>query len=536
MVVAITNRKWSKLHPRIGSTSTSSEMASTWQPSTSTSRGGQTAGLSTAESDAATASHGSERGGASPNEGGDAFKIDGSGAGARHRARPDGDDRGDAGLVNTAPATPSPPPPKPKPASPPKPQSSPMFPKSPKPKGKSGGSRADTSSSHDEGSFLNRSRSSSMASLSNSAPTVLVTTTSSGDPALRRPLRSAMSSRTLHESLHRGRPPAASGARRRSISFAQVHIREYERVLGDNPSVRSGPPLSIGWRHAPDPISMTLDDYEEGRGEPRSSAEYLVPKRDREDLLKEQAGVRHREMIETIRAVNKEKQRRRKTVINLGMMKSEERVEGAKRKIKKILKPSSSYKSREAKLWDDAHAAAVEKARRLEDSMRRGESVGRRDLYRVGTPFDNLLPSRSNSMSPRLVQPQNPLEDAKNAAAKDSCDGRAAGEHLVSPEAAGAPCASKPIAKAEAEDPDEDRLASPEHRGAGEGESSASGIAKAEPPAPSSAGGEEEAPSEDPLASSRRRGVAEGESKAGGSIVAVECESEEVFAKLVLDA
>lgn len=239
-------------------------------------------------------------------------------------------------------------------------------------------------------------------SISNSAPTVLVHTPSDSNELnspIRTPLRSIMSARTLHDSLHRGRGRAKRpGMDCRSISFAQVNIREYERVLGDNPSVTSGPPLSIGWRHAPDLISMDLDDYEEGRGAHRSSSEYLVPRAVREQVLREHAGVSRRELVGAVRAIQKEKAQRRKTVVNLNIQPLEERLEGAKRKIKKMLKPSCSYQAVEAKLWDDAHVAAVEKARRLEESLRKGESVSSRDLYRVGTPFNNIMPSRKNLM------------------------------------------------------------------------------------------------------------------------------------------
>jgi len=242
-------------------------------------------------------------------------------------------------------------------------------------------------------------------SITNSAPTILIQTPSStnDDPGiapLRRPLRSAMSSRTLHESLHRGRVQQQGKTKmKRSVSFAQVRIREYERVMGDNPSVRAGPPLSLGWRCAADPIIMTLDDYEDGKGLPRSSSEYLVPKAVREKLLREHADVSRSDMVHTIRVIQKEKARRRKTVVNLNMQGAEERFEGAKRKIKKILKPSSSYDSMEARMWDEAHAVAMEKARRLEESIHRGESVSSRELYRVGTPRNNILPSRTNSMT-----------------------------------------------------------------------------------------------------------------------------------------
>ena len=130
---------------------------------------------------------------------------------------------------------------------------------------------------------------------------------------------------------------------------------------------------------------MNLDDYEGGKGLPRSSSEYLVPKAVREKLLKEHACVSRRDMAVTVRAIQKEKAKRRKTVTNLNLSGAEEVLENVRRSIKTILKPSSTYQIREAKLWDEAHAVAMEKAKRLEESIHRGESVRPLDFYKVGT-------------------------------------------------------------------------------------------------------------------------------------------------------
>lgn len=83
--------------------------------------------------------------------------------------------------------------------------------------------------------------------------------------------------------------------------------------------------------------------------------------------------------------------------MNLSMASTEELVEKAKIKVKSILRPSLSYSLSEAKLWDEAHARATEKARELEESLQRGNGVSKRDLLSVGTPINMIMPSRRNS-------------------------------------------------------------------------------------------------------------------------------------------
>jgi len=243
------------------------------------------------------------------------------------------------------------------------------------------------------------------SSITNSAPTILIHSPSADD--LDATIKSIMVARTLEESLHRPRrytsPSSMSKSQhgrtallRSTITFGQVNIREYERVLGDNPSVTSGPPLSIGWRYSPSTLNMSIDDYEENKGSPRSSSEYLVPRSIRLATLKEHADIPHREMVNAVRDIQKTKSQRRKTVVNLSMASTEELVEGAKIKVKSILRPSLSYSLSETKLWDEAHARATEKARELEESLQRGNGISKRDLLSVGTPIV-IIPSRRNS-------------------------------------------------------------------------------------------------------------------------------------------
>jgi hypothetical protein len=58
---------------------------------------------------------------------------------------------------------------------------------------------------------------------------------------------------------------SADGDKKKSrVSFGDISVREYERIVGDHPDTKVGPPLSIGWafiEHRP----LDLDQYEEVR-------------------------------------------------------------------------------------------------------------------------------------------------------------------------------------------------------------------------------------------------------------------------------
>merc|ERR1719410_1527405 len=61
----------------------------------------------------------------------------------------------------------------------------------------------------------------------------------------------------------------SSNAReRRSVSFGPIHVRQYERIVGDHPDTRVGVPLSIGWGYYEDdnyPDGVSIERYESDR-------------------------------------------------------------------------------------------------------------------------------------------------------------------------------------------------------------------------------------------------------------------------------
>jgi hypothetical protein len=48
------------------------------------------------------------------------------------------------------------------------------------------------------------------------------------------------------------------------VQFGSIEIREYNRIVGDHPDVRVGPPVSIGWEYATR-APVSIDEYETTR-------------------------------------------------------------------------------------------------------------------------------------------------------------------------------------------------------------------------------------------------------------------------------
>ncbi len=54
-------------------------------------------------------------------------------------------------------------------------------------------------------------------------------------------------------------------SKRRSVSFGPIHVRQYERIVGDHPETKVGVPLAIGWAYYEDdrhPDGISIDRYE----------------------------------------------------------------------------------------------------------------------------------------------------------------------------------------------------------------------------------------------------------------------------------
>uniref|UniRef100_A0A7S2P2M0 Uncharacterized protein n=1 Tax=Leptocylindrus danicus TaxID=163516 RepID=A0A7S2P2M0_9STRA len=135
----------------------------------------------------------------------------------------------------------------------------------------------------------------------------------------------------------------------KSVSFTKLEIRQYELQLGDNPSVRKGPPISIGW----DIINSSehdLETYEGSRGLRRSYEQLKINDADRKEMLKE-AGYSWNEVRSRMRQNNIIKRKRLNTATSTTFVeKMSERYQSFKRCIKKVV---FRKKRREELLWKE---------------------------------------------------------------------------------------------------------------------------------------------------------------------------------------
>lgn len=123
----------------------------------------------------------------------------------------------------------------------------------------------------------------------------------------------------------------------RLVQFNEIQIREYERTVGDNPSVTKGPPVSIGWNYK-EKESKPLEEYENTREERKNISNLVLSKRIRTEIILE-SGVSRKEMAAVVRQTNAAKNKRRTTVNNIGTItRAEELWESALRKVNRFVR------------------------------------------------------------------------------------------------------------------------------------------------------------------------------------------------------
>ena len=96
--------------------------------------------------------------------------------------------------------------------------------------------------------------------------------------------------------------------KKKKVAFDSLDMHEHAVILGDNPSVSSGPPLSISWE-AQASLHLSLDAYEASRPPRRHKEEMHVPREIREDWLRH-SGYARSHFVEVDKMIQKTKKER----------------------------------------------------------------------------------------------------------------------------------------------------------------------------------------------------------------------------------
>jgi hypothetical protein len=123
-------------------------------------------------------------------------------------------------------------------------------------------------------------------------------------------------------------------SKNKAVSFGLIQVREYNCVVGDNPAVRVGPPVSIGWEFVQNK-DVPVDVYEK-TNHPRKSG-LRMSNFTRKSLLREACGVSREEIKAAENGVQKI-QRQRCQTIQQGKTATaiEYAMESAKRKMYRL--------------------------------------------------------------------------------------------------------------------------------------------------------------------------------------------------------
>jgi len=125
-----------------------------------------------------------------------------------------------------------------------------------------------------------------------------------------------------------------------NVSFDRVSIREFPRCVGDNPSVKAGPPMSMGWDHQHQE-EHCLDEYEKCRSSFKKDSVRRINGVERIEMLAFSWSASLEEMT---KACEETEIIRRQRVETMTKSKSRERIEALLEKPKKIMKKVSFKK------------------------------------------------------------------------------------------------------------------------------------------------------------------------------------------------
>jgi hypothetical protein len=141
---------------------------------------------------------------------------------------------------------------------------------------------------------------------------------------------------TVSQSSFPGRERKKKRRHTNAVRFSDVNVREYERIMSDNPACRSGPGIGIGWNYDATETNLSVDEWEDRRARARCSSIVALSRSKREEMIRE-LGYSERDIAAMCRELNRQRSYRRQTVNNLGLEQLEIAIENAKRTCRNML-------------------------------------------------------------------------------------------------------------------------------------------------------------------------------------------------------
>ena len=131
------------------------------------------------------------------------------------------------------------------------------------------------------------------------------------------------------EALHKQQ----SAARRSVVTFGSIQVREYNRIVGDHPDVKVGPPISIGWDFV-EHDALPLEDYESTRT--RRFVRRLSSIT-RKNMLEHVFGIPAEEIAAAERENQKIRQRTTNSSSSSSLSKVSSKTASVRRKLKRVM-------------------------------------------------------------------------------------------------------------------------------------------------------------------------------------------------------
>eukprot|EP00536_Pseudo-nitzschia_multiseries_P003979 jgi/Psemu1/186900/e_gw1.63.36.1 len=166
-------------------------------------------------------------------------------------------------------------------------------------------------------------------------------------------------------------------SKKRSVSFCEVQVRNYERILEVNPSVTSGPALGIGWNYYPEEDeTFSLENFEGTREHARrhSMEDLALPRYERENILRS-LGYSQKEIAGSVRTILRLKNQRKQTIHNLNVSYMEEFMESATRKMKRVLLFPLQNRKKVKDIYSYHRPSTLSTQKNLESSVLRKTSL-----------------------------------------------------------------------------------------------------------------------------------------------------------------